>query len=339
MPIDPRIPLLATSIASRLAARAAADRQRVAATLKDDRSPVTVADLAVQVAITAALRHGDAPLADRIVGEEGGEPLRGPEGEIMMAEVIELVSTAFAGTGLESAAPTQPAEVFEYLDAGGLDPEAEGRESFWCLDPIDGTKGFLRGGQFAIALGYVEHGRPTLGVLGCPHLPLGTVEDYGVADDTGSVYLGIFDGDQGRAYAGPATAGGLDELEPIQVSTEPPGGRVRVCLSYEKAHGDQDRTTAALESTGVQSAPIRIDSQCKYAMVASGRADLYLRLARAGYHEKSWDHAAGVAVVRAAGGIAEDMASNQLVFRGRMLDTTGGICVRTPAVNKPDLDL
>ena len=338
MPINLTVPLLAVTTASRLAAHAAGDRDRVAATLKDDRSPVTVADLAVQVAITAALRHGNAPLADRIVGEEGGEPLRGPGGEAMMNEVIDLVSRAFAGTELEAAIPGNPVDVLECLEAGGLDPESEGRDAFWCLDPIDGTKGFLRGGQFAIALGYVENGRPTLGFLGCPHLPLGVADDYGVADATGSVYMGMFEGAKGRAFAGPATATGMEDLTPIKVSAEPPGGRVRVCLSYEKAHGDQDRTTAALKETGVQSAPIRIDSQCKYAMVASGRADLYLRLARAGYHEKSWDHAAGVAVVRAAGGIAEDMASNELVFTGRMLDTTGGICVRSPGVNKPRLD-
>ncbi|MCH2161014.1 MAG: hypothetical protein MK085_03980 [Phycisphaerales bacterium] len=335
MSIDLAVPLLAVSTASRLAAR---DRDRVAGTLKDDRSPVTVADLAVQVAVTAALRHGNAPLSDRIVGEEGGEPLRGPDGEAMMNEVIELVTTALEETGLAAAAPRNPEAVFECLEAGGLDPEAEGRENFWCLDPIDGTKGFLRGGQFAIALGYVENGQPTLGFLGCPHLPLGTAEDYGVADGTGSVYMGVFEGGSGKAFAGPATAAGLEDLDPIQVSSEPPGGRVRVCLSYEKAHGDQDRTTAALEEAGVQSAPIRIDSQCKYAMVASGRADLYLRLAREGYREKSWDHAAGTAVVRAAGGIAEDMTGRDLAFHGRLLDTTGGICVRTPGVARPILD-
>jgi 3'(2'), 5'-bisphosphate nucleotidase len=44
-------------------------------------------------------------------------------------------------------------------------------DRYWTLDPIDGTKGFLRGDQYAIALALVEHGEVVLGVLGCPNLP------------------------------------------------------------------------------------------------------------------------------------------------------------------------
>jgi 3'(2'), 5'-bisphosphate nucleotidase len=40
------------------------------------------------------------------------------------------------------------------------------------LDPIDGTLGFVRGDQYAIALAMVENGEVVLGVLGCPNLPL-----------------------------------------------------------------------------------------------------------------------------------------------------------------------
>ena len=137
------------------------------------------------------------------------------------------------------------------------------------------------------------------------------------------------------AFAGDAQARTLESLTPIKVSPTPPEGRARVCLSYEKAHGDQDRTSAALEATGVATTPIRIDSQCKYAMVASGRADLYLRLAREGYREKSWDHAAGCAVVRAAGGLVESATGEPLRIKGRWVDAPGGIVVRTDAVNVP----
>ena len=137
------------------------------------------------------------------------------------------------------------------------------------------------------------------------------------------------------AFAGDANANTLASLTPIKVSPTPPDDRVRVCLSYEKAHGDQDRTSAALEATGVATTPIRIDSQCKYAMVASGRADLYLRLAREGYQEKSWDHAAGCAVVRAAGGLVESATGEPLRIKGRWVDAPGGIVVRTNAVNVP----
>ncbi|MEE2972893.1 MAG: inositol monophosphatase family protein, partial [Planctomycetota bacterium] len=196
----------------------------------------------------------------------------------------------------------------------------------------DGTTGCLRGQQCAIALGHVYEAVPVVGLLGCPHLPVGAAEDYGTADSVGSIYVGVVG--EG-ALAGPATAKSRNDLQPIAVSASPPDGRARVCLSYEKTHGDQDRTSAALEAAGVETTPIRIDSQCKYAMVASGRADLYLRLAREGYREKSWDHAGGCAVVRAAGGIVESATGRPLRIEGRWVDAPGGIVVRTPAVVNP----
>lgn len=321
----------AVSAASIVARNAAARRADLADLLKDDRSPVTVADLAVQVAVTAALRAADVPHSDRLVGEEGSDSLDAG-GTVMIDQLLELSSAALTVAGLDHAAPKNETDLRELLDAAGLDPASEGRDTFWCLDPIDGTKGFLRGQQFAIALGLVQGDTPTVGLLGCPHLPLADAEDYGVADDVGSIYLGVVG--EG-AFAGPTTARGCKDLQPIAVSSSPPEGRVRVCLSYEKAHGDQDRTSAALEATGVSTTPIRIDSQCKYAMVASGRADLYLRLAREGYREKSWDHAGGCAVVRAAGGIVESAAGQSLRIDGRWVDAPGGIVVRTPTVTMP----
>lgn len=329
--------LKAVAATSHMTVQAAHDRERIASILKDDRSPVTVADIAVQVAITAILRAENAPHCDRIVGEEGGDSLEGPDGEHMRTEVMNLVTSSLTAANAEAAIPKNDAELMELLNAGGLDPQVENRTSFWCLDPIDGTKGFLRGSQFAIALAYVEKGNPTIGVLGCPHLCVGVTDDYGIADTTGSTYVGILNDGKNYAYSGPSSSQSLNDMTQISVAKPSEDQSVRVCLSYEKAHGDQDKTTQALNAAGVKTEPIRIDSQCKYAMVASGRADLYLRLAREGYQEKSWDHAAGAAVVRAAGGIAEDMTGKPLEFSGRMLETTGGICVRTPAVSRPVL--
>lgn len=42
----------------------------------------------------------------------------------------------------------------------------------WTLDPIDGTKGFLRGEQYAVCLSLIVDAKPVLGVIGCPNLPV-----------------------------------------------------------------------------------------------------------------------------------------------------------------------
>jgi len=41
----------------------------------------------------------------------------------------------------------------------------------WTIDPIDGTKGFLRGEQYAVCLSFLVDGNPIVGVIGCPNLP------------------------------------------------------------------------------------------------------------------------------------------------------------------------
>ena len=50
-------------------------------------------------------------------------------------------------------------------NATGLDCQR-----FWTLDPVDGTKGFLRGQQYAVCLALIVGGQVQLGVIGCPNL-------------------------------------------------------------------------------------------------------------------------------------------------------------------------
>lgn len=49
----------------------------------------------------------------------------------------------------------------------------------WALDPIDGTKGFLRGEQFAVCLALIVDGQVQLGVMGCPNLPIDAANQDG----------------------------------------------------------------------------------------------------------------------------------------------------------------
>src|SRR6185369_9410687 len=61
-------------------------------------------------------------------------------------------------------------DVLDWIERGQhpLDPERR----YWILDPVDGTKGFLRKEQYAIALALVDRGEILVGVLACPNLPL-----------------------------------------------------------------------------------------------------------------------------------------------------------------------
>jgi 3'-phosphoadenosine 5'-phosphosulfate (PAPS) 3'-phosphatase len=71
---------------------------------------------------------------------------------------------------------------------------------------------------------------------------------------------------------------------------------------------------------------IKIDSQCKYALVARGEAGLYLRYSGVKYKEKIWDHAAGLLCVEEAGGRVTDITGAPLDFsKGESLFANTGI--------------
>jgi 3'(2'), 5'-bisphosphate nucleotidase len=131
--------------------------------IKEDTSPVTVADFAVQALVLHELAK--AFPSDSFIGEETSTELRADSdhGSGLKDKVM---------AALQSYQLTED-QVLSAIDRGDSPGGASGR--IWALDPIDGTKGFLRNDQYAIALGLIKDGRVEVGVLGCPNLvtPLG----------------------------------------------------------------------------------------------------------------------------------------------------------------------
>lgn len=276
---------------------------------KKDKSPVTVADFASQAVVCKAL--ADAFGDDRVVGEEGADDLRGGANAPLRNQVVEHTA--------EIVHDATEDNVLEWIDRGGYDPVAEGttpRKRYWTLDPIDGTKGFLRGMQYAIALALIEDGKVVLGALGCPNLK-------------------HTDGSDGCLFT--AVRGGGTKLLPIDgeslngatvtVDEALTVSEARFCESVESGHSNQGDSATIATILGITADPYRIDSQCKYAAVGRGDASIYLRLpTRADYQEKIWDHGAGSIVVEEAGGTVTDVAGNALDFSlGRTLANNRGI--------------
>jgi 3'(2'), 5'-bisphosphate nucleotidase len=252
---------------------------------KKDKSPVTVADFASQAIICSKLI--DALPGARVVGEEDSAELREVEQTTLRAAVVEKVSGELGTNASES-------QVLDWIDIGGADATGD---RYWTLDPIDGTKGFLRGEQYAVALGLIEDGEVVLGVLGCPNLPS--------EGGTGALFAAV----KGQV---------------AQVATP---AEARFCESVESGHSNQGESARIAELLGITQEPYRIDSQCKYAAVSRGDASIYLRMpTRADYREKIWDHAAGKIVVECAGGRVTDVNGNDLDFtKGRTLEDNRGI--------------
>ncbi len=89
----------------------------------------------------------------------------------------------------------------------------------------------------------------------------------------------------------------------------------RFCESVESSHTSTGLSSRVAEALGMQLPPLRMDSQAKYAVVARGEAEVYMRLpAKYGYKEKIWDHAGGVLLVEEAGGTVSDVMGRPLEF-------------------------
>ncbi len=273
---------------------------------KKDKSPVTVADFGAQAVISHDL--AEAFPSDPLVGEEHAGDLTGDSGAGLKARVIESVR--------QIAPQLDEKHILSAISRGAYPGGGRGRH--WTLDPIDGTKGFLRGEQYAVALSLIEDGVPVLGVLGCPNLPIDARRPDGA---TGCLFIGV----RGEGAAMRSLAS-IDE-HAVRVSPVSDAAAAVFCESVESGHSAHDDSAEVARRLGVTAPGCRMDSQCKYGAVARGDASIYLRLpTRADYEEKIWDHAAGWMVVTEAGGRVTDVRGEPLDFSiGRTLRNNKGV--------------
>lgn len=312
-----RTALEAVSAACRVARDVQADLTHVRQMTKDDRSPVTVADFAVQAIIAMALTDslGEA----HIVGEENADALRDESRSAILEAVVHAVRSYRPHASAD--------EVLAAIDA--CDHDATGA-TYWALDPIDGTKGFLRGEQYVVALAYLERGEVTLGVMGCPNLPVDRARPWHEADPHGSIYAATRGG---GCWQWPADAVGG---EPCAVQCESAGDRViRLAESVESAHSKHDALERVVDQLGWTVEYARLDSQGKYALVARGDADAYLRIPTSKtYVEKIWDQAAGMVIATEAGATVSDIHGAALDFtHGSRLEANRGIVCARPEIH------
>jgi 3'(2'), 5'-bisphosphate nucleotidase len=213
----------------------------------------------------------------------------GPEIEVRRKEDASPVTAADEEAeevilaGLSRLTPEIPAVSEEAFARGEIAAHAPQR--FWLVDPLDGTKEFLkRNGEFTVNIALIEGGRPVLGVVSAPALAL--------------------------AYAGAAGVGAREwrggKARPIAVRQAPEAGLTVVA---SRSHGDAEALERFLEGRRV-AVERQAGSSLKFCLVAAGEADLYPRFGRT----MEWDTAAGHAVLAAAGGRVRTLAGEELGY-------------------------
>jgi 3'(2'), 5'-bisphosphate nucleotidase len=319
--------------------------------------PVTVGDFASQAVVNHVLTSRLGPVA--IVGEESAARLRAPGGEALRAATVALARRVWTDatdddvlsaidlgapppTERDAAAPT----TLTASDSHSSVPRAAAPDTFWTLDPIDGTKGFIRGHQYCVALAFVERGRPVVAALACPNLSADFDRPLTDPDPRGQTFLAAASTSTGQ----PGTLVVLPTNDPaatpraVQRVPAPAAAPLRFTESFEpthSSHGVTAKLAQALRESGRAVAdPVRIDSQCKYAMVARGQSDIYLRSPKRTYIDKVWDHAPGGLVAACAGCTVTDAHGTPLDFSGGpYLTRNHGTIVAEPTLHQTLLAL
>ena len=273
---------------------------------KEDKTPVTVADYGSQAVICKILN--DAFPDDPIVAEEDSKELSKPEHAEILLQVTHYVNA--------SSLHVSSGKVCQWIDLGS----GSVSHRYWALDPVDGTKGFLRGDQYAIALALIETGTVRVGALACPNIILNT---HGEGMSRGGLFVAV----RGQGAVEFDLAGRSDRK--IHVSNVNSPRQALLMESLEAAHSDQRLHLEFAKKLGISRPPLMMDSQTKYAILARGEASIYMRIPSPqtpDYREKIWDHAAGSILVEEAGGKVTDALGRALDFTcGKKFEKNYGI--------------
>jgi 3'(2'), 5'-bisphosphate nucleotidase len=219
---------------------------------KEDRSPVTVADYAVQALVANRLKTA---IPDAIlVAEEDADALR----ETKERPTLEQIQH-FVGQKIEGASAN---EICDWIDLGANDTV----KRFWTLDPVDGTKGFLRKEQYAVALALIEDGEVQIAAIGCPNIRQAHKVDLG---GEGSLIIAVRD--KGTWTQSLRKKG---EWQALQVSPQIDRTRARLLRSAEAAHTDLSALDEIVQHLGIGGEPVRMDSQAKYGVRTSISTDI-----------------------------------------------------------------
>lgn len=344
--------------------RAAAVTKTVQSTVtgvaKEDQSPVTVADFAAQALLIAGLRQAFPD--DSFVGEEDAMQLR--RDPALVSAVYGLVQRAPPVVeGSSSSLLASPASVDDTLaliDNGGRGTGGAGSRRFWVMDPVDGTKTFLRRQQYAVSLALIEDGREVVGVLCCPNLRLQEQKDQPArvreesVDGTGLGMMmsavrgcGAVVRDLSSAAAAAAAGPGSPPLSlsdlpaPTSLPTQLPSPS-----DLRNLHIVDSPLSKAIRHDVVESLATRLgcaypgtdvwSSHMRYAALILGGADCQVRVPVARPASQGpppvciWDHAGAQLIFTEVGGVIGDLDGKNIDFgAGRLLSNNRGmICAR-----------
>jgi 3'(2'), 5'-bisphosphate nucleotidase len=200
----------------------------------------------------------------------------------------DLASHTAICEGLRQLAPTIP--ILSEESAHAPFAERSKWHQYWLVDPLDGTKEFVkRNGEFTVNIALIEGNGPVLGVV---HVPV-SGNSYFAARGVGSFIL----------------EAGKNTPQPLRTRKVDPS-KIVVCGS--RSHGSDAIQTFIHRLPG-EVEFISQGSSLKLCLIAEGRADVYPRFGPT----SEWDTAAAQCVVEQAGGRVLDLQFEPLIYNSK----------------------
>jgi 3'(2'), 5'-bisphosphate nucleotidase len=198
----------------------------------------------------------------------------------------DLASHHYLVDGLGVLQPCYP--VLSEESASMTYAERSGWTTYWLIDPLDGTKEFVkRNGEFTVNVALIHEHRPVLGVVYAPALDV----CYYASEGSGAF-----------RRKGPSAP------EPIRVAVRP---RDPVKVVGSRSHASAE-FALYLSRMGAHEL-VSIGSSLKLCLVAEGSADVYPRMGPT----SEWDTAAAQCVVEEAGGAVTDLSGKPLCYNAK----------------------
>ena len=245
--------------------------------------------LAAELTCALELARRAGALVRGLQGGELGVELKPGDEPVSIADrrASELIVA-----GLAAAFPGDPIISEELPPA----PGAFGAPRLWLVDPIDGTKDFIRGEDgYSVMIGLVSDGRPVLGVV---HQPVLERTFYATPDGAWVVVGG----------GAPA---------PLAVSAVARAAEARLVASRSHRTPDIDRVKERLgigDEQNVGSVGVKL------CLIAAGVRDLYVNPAA---KTKAWDTCAPEAILARAGGRLSDLLGAPIAYSGDLAHRRG----------------
>ncbi|KAK8469046.1 hypothetical protein PHAVU_006G192800 [Phaseolus vulgaris] len=289
---------------------------------KNDQTPVTIADFGVQALISLELNKLFPSIP--LVAEEDSAFLRS-------RNLVGTVFDAITATDSSTCKPLTQDDVLEAIDRGSKDAFVFGPKpaTYWLLDPIDGTRGFLMAGKafYVVGLALVVEGEIVIGVMGCPTWKEDLSEKSSAENGEG------WDSLHGSGTVMIAQKGCGTWMKSLNSQLKSPDVWTRCFVDgSDKIHkarfciSDSEKWealplfplfNATSNADDVGSNQILLLRACcgslsKYLMVASGRASIFILRAKQKPIIMAWDHAAGLICVHEAGGKVTDWNGSEI---------------------------